>query len=157
VTPDDLIDARTADTFGLATDAAPWDTDASAPTLLDGIDAVHDHLTQPGCFRLVSLASGADFTYRLTAPANAKDGDTRLYLGVLVGGRYDYLGTVWTEPSYYRRRRWPPGFRHGQRSRVDPSAPASKAAAWLYEHLLGDDEGDLPKALTKCEVWRAAA
>lgn len=155
---EDLIDDNVAEAFGL--DMDPWDDAPEsgeyplAPTQLTTCEEVRAKVLRPGTFRLVSQATGAAFTFRVSEPATPSQNEVRLYVGMLTGAeeRHDYIGTVWTAPSYYRRRRYPAGFRHGRRSNVSPGSPAAKAVAWLYARVLGSDEA-LESALRQCEVW----
>lgn len=144
---DDLIDPSVAAAFGLD----PWDDApesgefATEPEALTEPDEVRALLTTPGAFRLVSRSTGASFSFRLTGPKDAGPDDVRLFVGLLSGAeeRYDYLGTVWTRASYYRRRRWDARYSHGRRSNIDPESPAAKAVEWLYARALGRSDDTL--------------
>lgn len=154
----DLIDDDVAGAFGLD----PWDDApesgefATEPEALTDPAEVRELLTSPGAFTIVSRSSGARFRFRLTEPKQPKSDDVRLFLGLLSGPaeRYDYLGTVWTAASYYRRRRWDAGYAHAKRSSIDPGSPAARAVEWLYGRAVGRSDEALVSALSQCEVWR---
>jgi len=156
---DNLIDESVADVFGLGPD--PWDDEPQSgqypmePEALTDPVEVRAVLTRPGGFILVSRSSSTRYRLRITEPKDPGPGDVRLFVGLISGGeeRYDYVGTVWTAPSYYRRRLCQPGYRHGNRSTVDPGSPAARAIQWLYARVMDSDEA-LESALSQCEIWR---
>jgi hypothetical protein len=93
---------------------------------------------------LVSLASGARFTYRVRrAPG---DGDTRPYfVGILSGADnesdYAFLGCLFPGPAGLN-------YRQTKGSKVGREAPSALAFAFFARHVLDNDH--LPTSL---EVW----
>lgn len=89
---------------------------------------------------LVSVKTGARFTYRVSA---ADDSDT-LFVGLLNGpdntANYAYLGRV-SRGVFWAGRKVP---RAGD---ISPDAPSSKAFAWAWRALV---RGEMPDSL---EVW----
>ena len=90
-------------------------------------------------FTLVSLKTGARFTYRVQAAEDPAD--TRLFVGVLTDSNnetdFTYLGTI------FDRTR----FCHGKRSRIGKDAPSALAFAWAWPLILQCKE------LRNAELW----
>lgn len=108
-----------------------------------------------GVVTLLSKRTGRRFTYKLTEPRNRAEG--RLFISVLTGAEnssdYTWLGTLFSEPSRWRGRDYPPRWSHSNRSAISDQAPSAKAAAWLFERIVRGSDEDLDALLAQSEVW----
>ena len=95
-------------------------------------------------FTLVSTATGARFTYRVTK-AEAEDGPW--FVSVLSGpdneADFSYMGCIFPDK--------PGRVIHTRKSRVTADAPSAKALAWYLSQLEGANED----ALGKVEFWHS--
>ena len=90
---------------------------------------------------LVSRATEARFTYKITVPDDAKEGHAPLYFVALLNGpdnetSFQYLGIIRNG-----------AFSHGRKSKVMADAPSVRAFTWFMQRLYA---GQLPASL---EVW----
>lgn len=106
-------------------------------------DAVAYATAGKATITLVSVRTGARFTYRLSAPKPADDGtigDIR-FVALLSGADntsdFQYMGFIGREGAYL----------HGRKSRIGQDAPSAVAFAWVWERL---QAGTLPASV---EVW----
>lgn len=112
--------------------------------IADAADVKAFVLAGNAIFTLVSLKTGARFTYRVrTAPDDTSS--VSHFVSVLtdpdnVHG-YKYMGQI------YRRSG---DFVHGVKSSIGQDAPSAKAFAWLYQKVMCD--GKDPSSLS-LEVW----
>lgn len=108
-------------------------------------------LTDPATIRTFALAGNATLTFKSTATgtrftfkirrADGEDVKRPWFVKVLTGPSnsddYTYLGTIFADGH----------FRHGQKSKIAPSAPSAQAFAWAWKKI---EAGTLPASL---EVW----
>ena len=89
-------------------------------------DQAHDFiLAGNATVTIVSVKTGARFTYKIRQP---KD-DSPHFIKVLTGADnesdYQFLGTVFDGDNY----------RHGRRSAIGEDAPSARAWAWFWDRL----------------------
>jgi len=112
-----------------------------------------------GILTLVSRRTGQRFTFKLSEPRKNPGG--RLFVSVLTGPQntadYEWLGTLWTQPSEWRGRTYPPRFNRSNRSRIGENAPSARSAVWLFDRVVRGSDEDLAALLTQADVWHEGA
>lgn len=162
----DLFDTGTLAAFGrsLASDRATIEADRedsiieAAPlrgqlrtpaTLRPYVLGGHGRLT------IVSRRSGQRFTFAL-GRSDDKD-DARIFVKVLTGPNngadYSYLGTLWTKPSEWNRRTYPPRYVHGKKSAISAQAPSNRCAEWLFDRVVRGNDEELAALLEQADVF----
>lgn len=87
-------------------------------------------------FTLVSRASGARFTYKVTKAKKRQDSQgTTLFVSVLTGSDnqedYTFLGTLWQGED----GTWPFSYKHGRKSKIGEDAPSARAFDYFWRYL----------------------
>jgi hypothetical protein len=111
--------------------------------LTSPVDVIRFMTAGKACLTLVSVKTGARFTYKIRASDDGKVFFVSLLTGPDNNNDYAYLGTI--HPGTVYR----PGsfYKHGVKSRISMDAPGAKAFHWAFRQL---DAGREPADL---EVW----
>lgn len=86
---------------------------------------------------LVSLKTGARFTYKIQHPAEDSPHFVRVLTNPDNESGYTFLGSIFSERTYV----------HGRRSSIGETAPSARAWAWTWSRLTSG--GDL----SDVEIW----
>jgi hypothetical protein len=102
-----------------------------------GVEAKVFMLAGRSTLTLVSMATGARFTYSVRQVGESKVHFVSVLSGPNNGSDYEFVGTIFDGAR----------FAHGSRSRISRDAPSARAFAWAFQHLV---RASLPPL---CEVW----
>jgi hypothetical protein len=97
---------------------------------------------------LVSVKSGARFTYKIRKPAEAK-GPVAFFVSLMNGpdneSSFSYLGHVYNNAAGLR-------YQHGKKSKIGASSASALAFAWFWQHVVAQKQ--FPDTL---EIWHSGS